>query len=85
MPSLLGIALILWLPQHNNDSGTHHVAAKMISLNSKIHFDHVNPNSEASTDARKELAHLDYAPLPRVTGRSFCMGLLVSMGGFIFG
>ncbi|KAF3763452.1 hypothetical protein M406DRAFT_99684 [Cryphonectria parasitica EP155] len=57
----------------------------MLSLNSKVNFDYANPNSEVSTDARKELAHLDYSPLPRITGRSFCMGVLVSMGGFIFG
>ncbi|ROV96108.1 hypothetical protein VSDG_05014 [Cytospora chrysosperma] len=57
----------------------------MLSLNGKVNFDHVNPNSEASTDARRELAHLDYSPLKRVTGRSFVMGLLVSMGGMIFG
>jgi SP family sugar:H+ symporter-like MFS transporter len=57
----------------------------MLSLNDKVTFDHVNPNSETSTDARRELAHLDYTPLKRVTGRSFCMGLLVSMGGLIFG
>lgn len=57
----------------------------MLSLNSKVDFDHVNPNSDTATDARQELAHLDYSPLPRVTGRSFCMGFLVSMGGFIFG
>ncbi|ROV91207.1 hypothetical protein VMCG_09373 [Cytospora schulzeri] len=57
----------------------------MLSLNGKVNFDHVNPNSDASTDARRELAHLDYSPLKRVTGRSFVMGLLVSMGGLIFG
>lgn len=57
----------------------------MLSLNSKITFDHVNPNLETSTDAREELAHLDYSPLSRITNRSFCMGVLVSMGGLIFG
>lgn len=57
----------------------------MMGLNSKVNFDHENPNSQSGTDVRKELAHLDYSPLPRVTGRSFVMGLLVSMGGFIFG
>lgn len=58
---------------------------KMLSLNNKINFDYANPNSEASTDARKELAHLDYSPVKRITGRTFFMGMLVSMGGFIFG
>lgn len=57
----------------------------MLSLNSKVNFDYANPNSEASTDARKELAHLDYSPVDRITGRTFFMGMLVSMGGFIFG
>ncbi|KUI66941.1 High-affinity fructose transporter ght6 [Cytospora mali] len=57
----------------------------MLSLNGRVNFDHVNPNHEKCTDARRELAHLDYSPLKRVTGRSFCMGLLVSMGGLIFG
>lgn len=57
----------------------------MLSLNSNINFDYANPNSEASTDARKDLAHLDYSPVKRITGRTFFMGMLVSMGGFIFG
>lgn len=57
----------------------------MLGLNNTVNFDHVNPNSDASTDARRELAHLDYSPLKRVTGKSFVMGLLVSMGGLIFG
>lgn len=57
----------------------------MLSLNGKVTFDHVNPNSETSTDARQELAHLDYSPLKRVSARTLCMGLLVSMGGLIFG
>lgn len=57
----------------------------MLSLNSKVYFDHANPNSDKYSDGREELAHLDYSPLPIVTARSFCMGVLVSMGGFIFG
>lgn len=57
----------------------------MSTLKSKVYFDHADPNSDAATDARQDLAHLDYSPLPKVTGRSFCMGVLVSMGGFIFG
>lgn len=28
---------------------------------------------------------LDYSPLPFLSTRTFCMGALVSMGGFIFG
>lgn len=57
----------------------------MLSLNSKVYFDHANPNSAKSTDARQDLAHLDYSPLPRLTGRTVGMGILISMGGFIFG
>lgn len=57
----------------------------MLGLNSKVNFDYANPNSEASTDARQDLAHLDYTPVKRITGRTFFMGMLVSMGGFIFG
>ncbi|PSR88692.1 general substrate transporter [Coniella lustricola] len=57
----------------------------MFGFHNQVTFDHLNPNHEASTDARKDLGHLNYAPLKRVTGRSFCMGLLVSMGGLIFG
>lgn len=44
-----------------------------------------DPHSGDSTDARKSLSHLDYSPLRRVTWESFWMGMLVSMGGFIFG
>ncbi|KAJ4418214.1 hexose transporter hxt5 [Gnomoniopsis sp. IMI 355080] len=57
----------------------------MLSLNSSVNFDYANPNSTASTDSRKDLAHLDYSPVKRITGRTFFMGTLVSMGGFIFG
>ncbi|KAK4940925.1 hexose transporter hxt5 [Elasticomyces elasticus] len=51
----------------------------------RVHFDQYNPNSEKGTDTRASLAALDYSPLPRVTWRSFVMGVLVSMGGLIFG
>lgn len=57
----------------------------MPNLKGKVTFDHVDPKSSTSTDARHELAHLDYTPLPRLTNRSLCMGFLVSMGGLIFG
>lgn len=56
-----------------------------LSLSTKIRFDHYNPNDEKGTDTRQSLADLDYSPLPRVTGRSFAMGVLISMGGLIFG
>ncbi|KAI9898072.1 hypothetical protein N3K66_006432 [Trichothecium roseum] len=52
----------------------------------KVHFDEFDPNSEKAADGqRRSLAGLDYSPLPRVTWRSFNMGVLVSMGGLIFG
>ncbi|KAI1318547.1 general substrate transporter [Xylariaceae sp. FL0255] len=41
-----------------------------------VTFDHVR---------REKGAELDYSPLPRMTGRSISMGILVSMGGLIFG
>jgi MFS transporter, SP family, sugar:H+ symporter len=56
---------------------------KGLSLSTKVHFDQYNPHLEEATDTRNSLAHLDYSPLPRVTGRSLSMGLLVSMGGFM--
>ncbi|KAJ9629979.1 uncharacterized protein PV06_08014 [Exophiala oligosperma] len=50
-----------------------------------VNFDQYNPNSEKGTDTRASLASLDYSPLRRLTWRSFVMGVLVSMGGLIFG
>jgi hypothetical protein len=55
-----------------------------MKLAGTIHFDRYNPVSEKGTDVRQSLAHLDYSPLPRVTGRSFSMGVLVSMGGLMY-
>lgn len=57
----------------------------MPNLKGRVTFDHVNPHSPSCTDPRQDLAHLDYSPLPRLTNRTFCMGVLVSMGGLIFG
>ena len=48
-----------------------------------IHFDQYNPNSEKGTDVRKSLSGLDYSPLKRVTGQTFAMAMLVSMGGLM--
>lgn len=48
-----------------------------------VHFDQYNPNSEKGTDVRQSLASLDYSPLPRITGRTFSMAMLVSMGGLM--
>ncbi|KAI1356161.1 hexose transporter [Xylaria sp. FL0043] len=51
----------------------------MLGFNNRVTFDEVR-----QVRTGKE-AGLDYSPLPRVSGRSFMMGLLVSMGGLIFG
>ncbi|KAJ9498757.1 hexose transporter hxt5 [Exophiala xenobiotica] len=56
-----------------------------LGLTNYVNYDQYNPHSDDSTDARKSLSHLDYSPLRRVTWASFWMGMLVSMGGFIFG
>lgn len=48
-----------------------------------VYFDKYNPNSEKGTDVRHSLAGLDYSPLKRVTGRTFAMAMLVSMGGLM--
>lgn len=50
-----------------------------------IPFDNHDPNSEKRIEGtRRSLAGLDYSPLPRITGRSFSMGVLVSMGGMVY-
>ncbi|KAK5457208.1 hexose transporter hxt5 [Exophiala xenobiotica] len=56
-----------------------------LGLTNYVNYDRYNSHSDDSTDARKSLSHLDYSPLRRVTWASFWMGMLVSMGGFIFG
>ena len=56
-----------------------------LGLSNYVKYDKYNPHSGVSTDARKSLADLDYSPLRRVTWASFLMGILISMGGFIFG
>lgn len=56
-----------------------------LGLSTHVKYDAFNPNSADATNARKSLASLDYSPLPRVTRTSFAMGVLVSMGGFVFG
>ena len=50
-----------------------------------VYYDQYNFNIETATDVRKSLADLDYSPLRRLTWASFNMGVLISMGGFIFG
>ncbi|OAA73730.1 siderophore iron transporter mirC [Cordyceps fumosorosea ARSEF 2679] len=52
-----------------------------------VTFDEHNPNTEKGreNEARSSKSGLDYSPLPRVTGKSLSMGILISMGGLIFG
>ncbi|KAH7327800.1 hexose transporter [Stachybotrys elegans] len=50
-----------------------------------VRFDHLDPHLEKNRGRDGLLHGLDYSPLPRLTGRSLAMGLLVSMGGLIFG
>ena len=56
-----------------------------LGLSNWVNYDKYNPHADGATDARKSLANLDYSPLRRVTAASLYMGLLISMGGFIFG
>jgi len=51
----------------------------MFGSSNRVTFDDVE------VDEKRKKANLDYSPLPRLTGRSFGMGLLVSMGGLVFG
>lgn len=55
-----------------------------LGLHNHVYYDQYNPNSEKGTDVRNSLAGLDYSPLRRVTLQSLYMGLLISMGGFMF-
>ncbi|KIX06485.1 uncharacterized protein Z518_04461 [Rhinocladiella mackenziei CBS 650.93] len=56
-----------------------------LGLTNYVSYDRYNPHSTGATDARKSLGNLDFSPLPRVTWASFWMGILISMGGLIFG
>ncbi|KAK5626231.1 hypothetical protein RRF57_001946 [Xylaria bambusicola] len=51
----------------------------MLGFHNRVTFDDV-PQERTAKEAG-----LDFSPLPRVSGRSFVMGLFVSMGGLIFG
>lgn len=57
-----------------------------------VTFDEHNPNlqkgrenegRDQDVDIRSSKSGLDYSPLPRVTGRSLAMGVLISMGGMM--
>lgn len=78
---LCNIATNMKTPQFSRPTLTR----ESLGLTTWVKYDKYNPHSENSTDARKSLANLDYSPLRRVTWASFWMGLLISMGGFIFG
>ncbi len=56
----------------------------MLGLGS-VTFDDHNPNTEKGreNDAQAPKSNLDYSPLPRLTGKSLAMGILVSMGGMM--
>ena len=69
-------ALKFRAPQFNRQS---------MGLSTHVDYERYNPNHDEATHGRKSLADLDYSPLKRVTWASFYMGVLVSMGGFIFG
>ncbi|KAI0023802.1 general substrate transporter [Xylariomycetidae sp. FL0641] len=61
-----------------------------MGFNNTVTFDHVDPRKSETygqhdASKRQKELELDYSPLKRVTGRSLLMGLLVSMGGLIFG
>ena len=56
-----------------------------LGVTTHVDYSRYNPGNVDSTHGRKSLADLDYSPLRRVTWASFNMGILVSMGGFIFG
>ena len=60
------------------------VSFPKLSMSSHVYYDKYDPSSKNATDARKSIAHLDYSPLPRVTMQSFFMGVLISMGGFMY-
>jgi len=59
--------------------------AKKLGLSPWVHYDQFNPSSEDANGARKSLTHLDYSPLRRITFPSVILGVVVSMGGFLFG
>ena len=61
------------------------LSKQSLGLTTHVDYAKYNPNHEQSTHGRKSLVDLDYSPLRRVTWASFIMGVLVSMGGFIFG
>lgn len=54
-------------------------------LSNKVSYNYPELQQNGSDDEgrRKSLQQYDFSPLPRVNMRSFLMGVLVSMGGFM--
>lgn len=48
-----------------------------------VYFDDKRPESEKQGHGVDVQGPIDYSPLPRVTARTFWMGVLVSMGGLM--
>jgi SP family sugar:H+ symporter-like MFS transporter len=48
-----------------------------------VYFDEHRRESEKQDHDASVQPATDYSPLPRVTGRTFGMGILVSMGGMV--
>ena len=57
--------------------------AEKLHLSPWVYYDQFDPRYGADK-SRASLAELDYSPLRRVTMQSFVMGVLVSMGGFLY-
>lgn len=61
------------------------LSMQSLGLTTYVDYSKYNPNHDQSSHGRQSLAGLDYSSLRRITWASFTMGVLVSMGGFIFG
>jgi hypothetical protein len=57
--------------------------AQRFHLSPYVYYDEFDPRT-GTDKARASLSNLDYSPLKRVTLPSFVMGVLVSMGGFLY-
>ena len=85
---------VLWLEQRSTDpSHLYYLSLASMTLLSRIqhplHGASSPPASDTDTDGEHhpEKTHPGYdsSPVPRITWASVTMGVLVSMGGFIFG
>jgi hypothetical protein len=57
--------------------------AEKLHLSPWVYYDQFDPRY-GTDQSRGSLAELDYSPLRRITGKSLIMGVLVSMGGFLY-